>query len=84
MRKIAVAAVAASLLAQPVLAADSVTSTVAAVDAKQRVLALADRTLMAVGQDVDLGAVKPGMKVIVFAKLDEDGYAPATAITPVN
>ena len=83
MRKIAFAALAA-LLVTPAFAADSVTSTVTAVDSKTRVVTLADRTLMTVGSDVDLNAVKPGMKVIVFAKLDEDGYSPATAVKPAN
>lgn len=82
MRKIAfAAAAAAALLIQPAVAADSVTSTVTAVDTTARVLTLSDRTLMAVGKDVSLDAVKPGTKVVVFAKLDEDGYAPATAVT---
>lgn len=83
MRKIALAAFAAFFVT-PAFAADSVTSTVAAVDTRSRVLTLADRTMMTVGTDVDLNAVKPGMKVVVFAKLDEDGYSPATAVRPAN
>ena len=87
MHKIALAAAAAAaaaILIQPALAADSVTSTVTAIDAKARVLTLSDRTLMSVGKDVNIDAVKPGMKVVVFAKLDEDGYAPATAVAPAQ
>ena len=84
MRKIAIAAAFAALAVQPALAADSVTSTVATIDTKSRVIGLADRTMMSVGKDVNLDAVKPGMKVVVYAKLDEDGYAPATAIAPAN
>ncbi len=85
MHRIALAAAAAAaLFVQPAVAADTVTSTVTAVDTRNRVIALSDRTLMLVGQEVDLAAVKPGMKVVIFAKLDEDGYAPATAVTPAR
>jgi hypothetical protein len=83
MRKIAFAAFAVCFVT-PAFAADSVTSTVTSVDTKARVLTLADRTLMTVGQDVDLTTVRPGTKVVVFAKLDEDGYSPATAVAPAN
>lgn len=84
MKHLTIAAALAVLVVQPVLAADSVTSTVTSIDSKARVLTLADRTLMTLGKDVDIDAVKPGMKVIVFAKLDEDGYAPATAVASSN
>ena len=84
MLKTALLAALATAVAVPALAADSVTSTVAAVDSTNRALVLSDRTLMIVGTEVDLEAVKPGMKVVVFAKLDEDGYAPATEIAPMN
>lgn len=81
MQKIALAATVAALIASPALAADYVSSTIASVDTRNRAVTLTDRTIMTVGKDVDLEAVKPGTKVRVFAKLDEDGYAPATAIS---
>lgn len=83
MRKIALVTLSI-VFVQPALAADSVTSTVASIDTKERVLTLTDRTLMTVSKDVDLDAVLSGMKVVVFARLDEEGYMPATAATPAN
>ena len=86
MRKIAFAAVAAAIACSafaPAFAA-GLTSRVVAVDTQKRTLVLGDKTIMIVGKDVDLSTVKPGMTVAITATVDEDGYAPATAITPVN
>lgn len=84
MHKTALAAIVAALLAAPAFAADSVTSTVVSVDAKHRTVVLADRSIMAVGKDVNLDAVTTGTKVVLATRVDEDGYAPASAITPAN
>ncbi|HSF95532.1 MAG TPA: hypothetical protein VLA52_10955 [Thermohalobaculum sp.] len=86
MRKIAIAAVAAALtcsVVAPAFAA-GLTSRVVTIDDAKRTLVLADKTVMIIGKDVELGAVKPGMTVAITANMDEDGYSPATAITPVN
>ena len=83
MRKIGLIAAAAVLFVTPALAG-SVTATVAAVDTKHRAVILDDKTIMLVADEVDLAAVKVGMKVTVEANVDEDGYSRATAITPAN
>lgn len=88
MRKIALmaaaAAIACSALVPAIAAAEEVTSVITAVDTKHRAIILADKTVMLVGDEVDLAAVTVGMKFKIDAKLDEDGYSRATAITPVN
>lgn len=84
MQKTAYAAVAAALLAYPANAADLITSTIAMVDAKRHTVTLTDKTIIEVAKDVDLSQVKPGMKVAIAAYGDEDGFEPATAITPVQ
>ncbi len=80
MRKIALLAAVAAAVSGPALA-EAVYSTVASVDAKRNVIILGDRTVMTVAKDVDISKLMPGSKVIISAKLDEDGYAPATAVT---
>ena len=84
MRKFAILAAGAALFACPAFATDTVTSTIAAIDAKERAIVLADATVMLIEDSVDLAAIKVGMKVEVAAKIDEDGYARATSVTPIN
>ena len=87
MRKLAALAVAAALACSaivPAFAADTVTSTIAAIDTKHRAIILEDKTVMLVADEVDLATISVGMKVSVEAVVDEDGYARATAITPAN
>ncbi|HUS56173.1 MAG TPA: hypothetical protein VMY41_19470 [Thermohalobaculum sp.] len=82
MYKIVLSAVFASVLAHPAIA-EGLISTISAVDAKQHVLVLTDKTIMLVSKEVDLTEIKSGMKVEIAAALDEDGYSLATAVTPV-
>ena len=83
MRKTVLLAAVAATISGPALA-EAVYSSVGAVDAKRHVIVLSDKTVMTVSQEVDLATLHPGAKVIVSAKLDEDGYAPATAVTPTE
>jgi len=84
MLKLARILVVAALVAVPAFAADSVTGVIAAIDTENRVITLEDKTEMIVGKDVDLSSVKVGDKVTIATKLDEDGHAAATAITPAQ
>ena len=84
MHKFVLAAVAAAFLVVPAVASDSLTSTVVNVDLTRNTLTLSDKTVMIVAKEVDLSAIKPGMKVAIAAVGDEDGFRPATAVTPVD
>jgi len=84
MQKMAPAAAVAALFANPVLAAETLRSTVTAIDTNKRIVVLSDKTVMIVGKDVDLTAIKPGTKVAITARMDEDGFSPITVITPVQ
>jgi len=84
MHKFVLAAVAAAFLATPAVASETLTSTVISVDVKRNTLTLSDKTIMIVAKDVDLTAIKPGMKVAISAAGDEDGFSPATAVRPVE
>lgn len=86
MRKIALMAAAAAIAFSVVVPAfaKTVTSTIAAIDTKHRAVILEDKTVMLVDDSVDLSAISVGMKVVVDAVVDEDGYSRATAISPSN
>lgn len=84
MYKLALSTIVAVVLAHSAMAADAVVATVVTVDTKQHTVVLGDQTVMQFSKEVDLSHITPGMKVAVTAELDEDGYSPATAITPVN
>ena len=84
MKKIMLSATAAALLATPALSAEALRSTITAIDISKRTVTLSDKTIMIVGKDVDLSTVKPGTKVAITARMDEDGFSPITAITPVQ
>ena len=84
MHKFVLAAVAATFLAAPAVASETLTSTVTHVDAKRHTLTLADKSIMIVAKDVDLAAIKPGMKVAIAAAGDEDGFEPATSVKQVQ
>lgn len=82
MRLVALAAVAA--LAATSATAGSVTSTIAAVDAKSRIIHLADHTSMLMGPEIDIAALAPGARVEIFAELDEDGFSPASRVVTLD
>lgn len=81
--RLLVLAAAAALVAGTASAA-SLTSTIAKIDTKNRVLYLSDRTAMIVGAEVDLTQLRPAMRVQITANMDEDGFSPASAVTPVK
>ena len=84
MRKLALLAAAAALVSVNLASAGTVTARIVKVDPAKRTITLDDKTIMIVGKDVDMTAVQPGQKVIVTANEDDNGFAPATAITPVQ
>jgi len=84
MRKLALLAAAAALVSVNLASAGTVTARIVEVDPAKRTITLDDKTIMIIGKDVDLTAVTPGQKVIVTANEDDNGFAPATKITPVQ
>jgi len=84
MKTLALAAAIAAALSTSAGASDALVATVTTVDAKHNALVMGDKTVMLIGKDVDISAIKPGMKVAIAARIDEDGYSPATAVTPTN
>ena len=84
MRKFARLAAAAAVLACTPALAGSVTGNVVSVDTAARTVTLGDQTVMIIAPEVDLSGVKPGQKVTIIAKEDDNGFSPATAINPVQ